>query len=118
MDGRTGQPITDFAIVNPEARIPDGEGEEFYPLDYTMGVTHSGMLLAHEVTNDPRFSDFTERQLQFIKDRLPYFREVLARGGRPSRAPSARFSQPARSTTRARCAPRSSRRAAPGSART
>jgi unsaturated rhamnogalacturonyl hydrolase len=85
VDGRTGQPITDFAVVNPEARIPDGDGEDLYPLDYTMGVTHAGMLLAHEVTNDPRFSDFTERQLQFIKDRLPYFREVLARGGRPSK---------------------------------
>ena len=48
------------------------------PLDYTMGVTHSGMLLAGEVTGDPRFLEFTRRHLQFIADRLPYFRAVSA----------------------------------------
>ena len=85
VDGRTGALITDFSVPNPEARIPDGGGEAFYPLDYTMGVTHSGMLLAADVTGDARFADYTRRQLQFIKDRLPYFREVLARGGQPGK---------------------------------
>jgi rhamnogalacturonyl hydrolase YesR len=80
LDGRTGAEITDFSVPNPDARIPDGSGEAFYPLDYTMGVTHSGMLLATEVTGDPRFADFTRRQLQFIADRLPYFRAVVAKG--------------------------------------
>ena len=56
VDGRTGSEITDFSVPNPDARIPDGDGEAFYPLDYTMGVTHSGMLLAHEVTGDARFA--------------------------------------------------------------
>ena len=40
---------------------PDGAGEAFYPLDYTMGVTHSGMLLASEATGDPRFAEYTRR---------------------------------------------------------
>jgi hypothetical protein len=85
VDGRTGAEITDFSVLNPEARIPDGGGEAFYPLDYTMGVTHSGMLLARGVTGDERFADYTRRQLQFVKDRLPYFREVLRRGAEPGK---------------------------------
>jgi rhamnogalacturonyl hydrolase YesR len=80
VDGATGREITDFAAPNPSARIADDSGDLFYPLDYTMGVAHSGMLLAAEVTGDRRFADFTARQLQFIKDRLPYFREVVAKG--------------------------------------
>ena len=85
VDGRTGVEITDFSVPNVEARIPDGAGEAFYPLDYTMGVTHSGMLLATEVTGDARFAEYTRRQLQFVADRLPYFREVVAKGARPGK---------------------------------
>jgi unsaturated rhamnogalacturonyl hydrolase len=81
VDGRTDREITDFSQPNPHARVPDGEGELLYPLDYTTGVIHSGMLLAGEVTRDPRFTDYTRRQLQFIADRLPYFRSVVAAGG-------------------------------------
>jgi unsaturated rhamnogalacturonyl hydrolase len=85
VDGRTGAPITDFSVPNVEARIPSGDGEPFYPLDYTMGVIHSGMLLAHEATGDRRFADYTRRQLQFIADRLPYFRRVVASGAPPEK---------------------------------
>jgi unsaturated rhamnogalacturonyl hydrolase len=85
VDGQTGAEITDFAVPNVRARIPDGAGEAFYPLDYTMGVTHSGLLLASEVTADPRFAEYTRRQLQFIADRLPYFRAVVAKGARPAK---------------------------------
>jgi rhamnogalacturonyl hydrolase YesR len=85
VDGRTGREVTDYSIPNVEARIPDGAGEAFYPLDYTMGVTHSGMLRAGEATGDPRFPEYTRRQLQFIADRLPYFREVVAKGARPDK---------------------------------
>lgn len=80
VDRRTGAEITDFSVPDVEARIPRGEGKAFYPLDYTMGVVHSGLLLASEVTGDARFAGYTRRQLQFIADRLPYFREVVARG--------------------------------------
>ena len=85
--GRTDREgeITDFSVPNVEARIPDGAGEAFYPLDYTMGVTHSGMLLATEVTGDARFAEYTRRQLQFVADRLPYFRAVVAKGARPGK---------------------------------
>jgi len=85
VDGRTGAEITDFSVPNVDARIPDGAGEAFYPLDYTMGVVHSGMLLAAEATGDARFADYTRRQLQFIAARLPYFRAVVAKGARPGK---------------------------------
>jgi rhamnogalacturonyl hydrolase YesR len=85
VDARTGAEITDFSVPNPNARIPDGDGEAFYPLDYTMGVTHSGMLLAGAVTGDARFTEYTRRQLQFLSDRLPYFRGVIAAGARPGK---------------------------------
>jgi len=85
VDGLTGAEITDFSAPNVNARIPDGAGEAFYPLDYTMGVIHSGMLLASEATGDARFQDYTRRQLQFIADRLPYFRGVVAQGARPAK---------------------------------
>ncbi len=81
VDRRTGAEITNFSVPNVDARIPRGDGEAFYPLDYTMGVVHSGTLLAHEVTGDARFAGYTRRQLQFIADRLSYFRQVIASGG-------------------------------------
>ncbi len=80
VDAATGREITDFSVANPQARVADGEGETLYPLDYTTGVIHSGMLLAGEVTGDPRFAAFLRRQLQFIADRLPYFRAVVEAG--------------------------------------
>lgn len=85
VDRRTGAVITDFSRPNPEAGIPDGAGEAFYPLDYTMGVVHSGLLLAGEVTGDPRYTAYTGRQLQFVADRLPYFRALVANGARPGK---------------------------------
>lgn len=82
VNARSGQEIVDFSVVDPEAVASDGEADAFYPLDYTMGVTHSGMLLAREVTGDARFAEFTRRHLQFVADRLPYFRQVVAKAGR------------------------------------
>ena len=99
----------DHRLLGPEvdARIPDGAGEAFYPLDYTMGVTHSGMLLATEVTGDARFAEYTRRQLQFVADRLPYFRAVVAKGARPGKETFGAIIAPAPSTTRGPCARRS-----------
>ncbi len=83
VDRKTGEEILDFSVVNPEAIASQGEADAFYPLDYTMGVTHAGMLLAYEVTKDARFAEFTRTRLQFIADRLPYFRGVAEQAGGP-----------------------------------
>jgi len=84
VDDRTAIEITDFSVPNVNARIQGGDGA-FYPLDYTMGVVHSGMLLAHQVTGDESFAAYTRRQLQLIADRLPFFRQAVANGAPASR---------------------------------
>jgi rhamnogalacturonyl hydrolase YesR len=86
VDAATGKEITDLSKPVVTARVPDDGGELFYPLDYTMGVAHSGMLAAAEATGDRRFTDFTARHLQFLKDATPYFREVVALGAKPEKA--------------------------------
>ena len=86
VDSATAKEITDLSKPVVTARVPDDGGELFYPLDYTMGVAHSGMLAAAEVTGDRRFRDFTARQLQFVKDATPYFRQVVALGAKPEKA--------------------------------
>lgn len=72
-DRKTGQPITDFTTPVESAAITRNE-QEFNPLAYEMGVIHAGMLKAAAVTGDQAFTAFTTRHLQFINDRLPYFR--------------------------------------------
>ncbi len=69
----TGTPILDFskpvaeAIVEPS---PAGFGLQAYE----MGVIHSGLIAAREATGDTRFTDMTERHLQFFAQTTPYFR--------------------------------------------
>jgi unsaturated rhamnogalacturonyl hydrolase len=73
INDRTGDQITDLATPVMEAYTDRGEAGAFYNLDYTMGVTHAGMLLCAEVTGDRAFTDFTARHMKFIADALPYF---------------------------------------------
>lgn len=73
IDSRTRQEITDFRTPIAAAIVDRGEAE-FSPLMYEMGVVHAGMLKAAEVTGDVRFANYTKKHLQFIADRLPFFR--------------------------------------------
>jgi len=75
IDEKTGVEITDFTIPIPTASANRGEDDAYNPWQYTMGVTHAAMLRATAVTGDRRYADFTERHLQFIHDRLPYFKK-------------------------------------------
>ncbi|HYG24107.1 MAG TPA: glycoside hydrolase family 88 protein [Verrucomicrobiae bacterium] len=75
INDRTGDQIVDLSVAPiADAYADRGEANGFYNLDYTMGVTHAGMLLCAEVTGDKAFTDFTARHLRFIQDALPYFR--------------------------------------------
>jgi unsaturated rhamnogalacturonyl hydrolase len=80
----TGAVITDFSAVRADAIPSRGEAGAFGHLDYTMGVVHSGMLLAAEATGDRRFAEFTERRLRFLADRLPYFSAQAEKFGTPA----------------------------------
>jgi unsaturated rhamnogalacturonyl hydrolase len=73
IDRKTRKEITDFSTPVETAAADTGPSG-FSLLAYEMGVVYSGMLYTAEVTGDKRFTDFTARRLQFIHDRLPYFR--------------------------------------------
>jgi unsaturated rhamnogalacturonyl hydrolase len=74
IDTATRKEITDFAQPVATAIADPGAGREFNPWSYPMGVTYAAMLRASAVTGDARYAEFTRAHLQFIHDRLPYFR--------------------------------------------
>jgi len=75
IDAATGREITDFTKDPPATAVADpGEGREFGPWNYPMGVTCAALLRATKVTGDPRYAEFVTKHFQFIADRLPYFR--------------------------------------------
>ena len=74
IDETTGAEITDRSRVIESAIADRGDGGAFNPWQYTMGVTHMGMLRAAAVTGDARYTGFVQRHMQFIHDWLPYFR--------------------------------------------
>jgi unsaturated rhamnogalacturonyl hydrolase len=80
IDSQTKKEITDFTTPVETAVTDRGEAE-FGPLVYEMGVVHSAMLRAAAVTGDVRFSAYTKKHLQFIADKLPYFRAAAAKFG-------------------------------------
>ena len=91
MDSKTGLTIDPASTPVETAVIDRGEDNALSPLDYTMGVVHSGMLYAAQVTGDKRFSDFTATRLKFILDSLPYIfrrrqkRSEMTKGPLPHR---------------------------------
>jgi rhamnogalacturonyl hydrolase YesR len=70
---KTGAEITDFSTPVADA-VAARSAANFSLLAYEMGVVHAGLLHAAAVTGDPAFTAVTQRHLQFIADRLPYFR--------------------------------------------
>ena len=76
IDEATGKEITDFSKPVATAAADRGETKSYNPWGYTMGVTHAAMLHASTITGDARYANFTRRHMQFIHDRLPYFRQV------------------------------------------
>ena len=80
IDSRTGREITDFSSPVETAVADRGEAL-FGPLMYEMGVVHSAMIKAAKVTGDARFADFTRQHLEFIADKLPYFRAAAEKFG-------------------------------------
>lgn len=73
VDRRTRAQITDKAGAPDGFAAVQGDYTTFSPFDYTMGVTHAGMLQCAEVTGDKKFRDFTGRHMDFIADWRPYF---------------------------------------------
>jgi len=70
---RTGQPVTDLKTPNADAIFERSAGDYGIQV-YEMGVVHSGLLKAAEVTKDPGFTNMTKRHFAFFAETLPYFR--------------------------------------------
>ena len=70
---RSGQPITDLSRPNADAVFERSAGDYGIQV-YEMGVVHSGLLKAAQVTGDPGFTAMTQRHFQFFSQTLPYFR--------------------------------------------
>jgi len=80
IDRATRQEITDFTTPVAGAALARSEAD-FGLLGYEMGVVHAGMLHAAEVTGDRAFTAYTERHLNFLGERLPYFRAQAEKFG-------------------------------------
>jgi unsaturated rhamnogalacturonyl hydrolase len=70
---RTGQPITDLKKPSADAIFEKSAGDYGIQV-YEMGVVHSGLLKAAQVTKDPGFTAMTRRHFAFFAETLPYFR--------------------------------------------
>lgn len=70
---RSGDQITDLSKPDADAIFERSAGDYGIQV-YEMGVVHSGLLKAAEVTGDPGFTSMTQRHFQFFSRTLPYFR--------------------------------------------
>ncbi|TWI51378.1 rhamnogalacturonyl hydrolase YesR [Pseudoduganella flava] len=70
---KTGAPVTDFKNPIADAAFEETAGD-YGILVYEMGVVHTGLLKAAQVTGDDRFTAMTKRHLDFFAQTLPYFR--------------------------------------------
>jgi unsaturated rhamnogalacturonyl hydrolase len=73
IDSQTKMEITDFSHPNMNAIFEPGA---FRLISYEWGVTYGAMLLAGEATGDPKFTEYTSSRIQFIADKVPYFKGI------------------------------------------
>lgn len=70
MNEKTGEVFTEASKIDQNTILQRGD---FRIVSYEWGVTYAGMLLASEVTGDPRFRDYVEKRLKFIGDSAATF---------------------------------------------
>jgi rhamnogalacturonyl hydrolase YesR len=69
----TGVQITDFSKPVANA-ILEPSSAEWHIQAYEMGIVHSGLIKAAAVTGDSKYTAMTTRHLQFMQEKLPYFK--------------------------------------------
>ena len=85
---KSRQEVADFSVPIAGLGTDPGPERKFGQLAYAMGVIHSGMLNAAEVTGDARFSQYTARSFQFFSDHLAAFAAWPSRAaGTPATTP-------------------------------
>jgi rhamnogalacturonyl hydrolase YesR len=104
VNAKTKAPITDLTTFNADAVASRGDQDGFNVLAYATGVTHAGMLLASEVTGDPRYRDFTARHMRFLGETIPYFRAQADKLGTENNSYRAIFATASLDDSGAMCA--------------
>ncbi|HZL11995.1 MAG TPA: glycoside hydrolase family 88 protein [Prolixibacteraceae bacterium] len=62
--------VTDYSKIDEKTIFKPGD---FRLISYEWGVTYAGMLLASEVTGDPKYAAYTKNRLKFLSDIQPFF---------------------------------------------
>ncbi len=70
IDKNTRHPVTDYSKTDGNTIFKPGD---FRLVSYEWGVTYAGMLLAGEITGDPRYARYTTKRLKFLADIRPGF---------------------------------------------
>ena len=70
---KTNEAVTDYSKADSNTIFKPGD---FRLMSYEWGVTYSGMLLVGEATGDKKFTDYTNKRLQFIGGIAPYFKTL------------------------------------------
>ena len=65
--------VTDYSKIDDKTIFKPGD---FRLLSYEWGVTYAGMLLASEVTGDPKYADYTKSRLKFLSTIQPFFSKL------------------------------------------
>jgi rhamnogalacturonyl hydrolase YesR len=68
LDRRTNEPATD---LSKPTELTIGPERGFPAYSYPTGVAYSGMLLASEVTGDPKYAEVVAKRFQMFHDNLP-----------------------------------------------
>lgn len=76
IDSETGEEITNLQRPRKNAAFARGD---FRLISYEWGVTYAAMLHAAEITGDKRFSDYTQKRLDFLAQVRPYFQSFEER---------------------------------------
>lgn len=73
---KSGIPVTDLSKIDADTILARGD---FRIVSYEWGVTYAGMLLANQVTNDPKYKDYVEKRLTFIADSADKFKHTASK---------------------------------------
>lgn len=70
---KTNETVTDLSKIDENTALKKGD---FRLVSYEWGVTYGAMLLASQVTGDPRYKEYVEKRLTFIANAIPYFKKT------------------------------------------
>jgi rhamnogalacturonyl hydrolase YesR len=77
IDRQSKNEITDLTKLTPEAIFEPGV---FRLISYEWGVAYGAMLMAAEVTGDPKFKEYTIKRMNLIGDVARYFKTLPSAG--------------------------------------